>query len=136
MQKEEITAYVVKELGKHHSRNEIIQHLCEQTGMMWPEAEKLVRHVAANHSQEIKTRQSPLMIALAAVIVIGGLGLIVYCAVYFLALAQDDRAATGRSVQGAVYAVGALFTGISMVAGGLIGLRKTIQELFEDKEHR
>ncbi len=136
MQKEEITAFVVSELGKHHSRNEIIRHLCERTGMMWADAEKLVRQVEADHSHEIKAKQSPLLVALAVVILVGGLGLIGYCALYFIGLTDRDVVGVARSGRGAIYAIGALFTGISMIVGAVLGLRKTIQELFEDKENR
>ena len=133
MQKEEITAFVVDELGKHHSRNEIIRRLCERTGMMWPDAEKLVRQIEADHGQDIRARQSPLLVALSVAIFIGGLGLILYCAVYFINLAKFDTIPNPRYV---VYAIGALFTGIGMIAGAVIGLWRTIQELFEDKENR
>lgn len=136
MQKEEITAYVIKELGKHHSRDEIIHNLCEQTGMKWPEAEKVVRQVAAEHSQEIKARQSPLVIALGVISIIGGVGLIIYCAAYFLSFTQENIPNVAGNGRGAIYAIGALFTGITLIAGAMIGLRKTIQELFEDKENR
>ena len=133
MQKEEITAFVVDELGKHHSRNEIIRRLCERTGMMWPDAEKLVRQIEADHGQDIRARQSPLLVALSVAIFIGGLGLILYCAVYFINLARFDTIPNPRGI---VYAIGALFTGIGMIAGAVIGLWRTIQELFEDKENR
>ena len=133
MQKEEITAFVVDELGKHHSRNEIIRRLCERTGMMWPDAEKLVRQIEADHGQDIRARQSPLLIALGVAIFIGGIGLILYCALYFINLARFDTIPNPRYV---VYAIGALFTGIGMIAGAVIGLWRTIQELFEDKENR
>ena len=133
MQKEEITAFVVEELGKHHSRNEIIRRLCERTGMMWPDAEKLVRQIEADHGQDIRARQSPLLIALGVAIFIGGIGLILYCALYFINLSRLDTIPNPRGI---VYAIGALFTGIGMIAGAVIGLWRTIQELFEDKENR
>ena len=136
MQKEEITAFVVEELGKHHSRNEIIRRLCERTGMMWPDAEKLVRQTEADHGQDIRARQSPLLIALGIALFIVGIGLILYCAVYFIGFTQGDAWTVTRRGRGAIYAIGALFTGIGMIAGAVIGLWRTIQELFEDKENR
>ena len=136
MQKEEITAFVISELGKHHNRNEIIRSLCERTGMMWSDAEKLVRQVESDHSHEIRAKQSPLLVALAVVIFIAGIGLIFYCGAYFIGLTGEDGAGVARSGRGAIYAIGALFTGITMIGGAVFGLRKTLQELFEDRENR
>jgi hypothetical protein len=133
MQKEEITAFVVDGLGKHHSRDEIIRRLCERTGMMWPDVEKLVRQIEADHGQDIRARQSPLLIALSVGIFIGGVLLILYCALYFINLSRFDTIPNPRGI---VYAIGALFTGITMIAGSIFGLRQTIKELFEDKENR
>jgi hypothetical protein len=135
MQKEEIITFVVDELAKQHSRNEIIRRLCERTGMMWPDAEKLVRQIEADHGQDIRARQSPLLVALSVAIFIGGVGSILYCAVYFISFANTD-AITIPNPRGVVFAIGALFTGITMIAGSLFGLRQTIKELFEDKENR
>lgn len=136
MQKEEIIAFIVSELGKHHNRNEIITSICERAGMVWPDAEKLVRQVEADHGNEIRARQSPLAIALGVIIMIGGLGLIAYCAIYFIGFTGGNAVTMVRGGRASILAIGALFTGISMIAGALIGLRKTIQELFEDKENR
>jgi hypothetical protein len=136
MQKEEITAFVIEELGKHHSRNEIIRRLCERTGIIWPDAEKLVKQVEADHGQDIRARQSPLLIALGVAIFIGGIGLVLYCAIYFIGYFQSDALYMVSRGRNAIYAIGALFTGIGMIAGAVIGLWRTIQELFEDKENR
>ena len=38
MDKEKATEFVIKELGKHHDRNEIIRALCEQMGGRSPPA--------------------------------------------------------------------------------------------------
>jgi hypothetical protein len=132
MQKEEVTAFIVTELGKHHSHNDVIRNLCERAGMHWAEAEKLVHQVEAEHSHDIAARQSPLMVVLGVVTIIGGIGLIVYGIQYFLNFSQKDTFDMLLSAPGVYYRIGSLFTGLFMIVGGLIGLRKTIQALFKD----
>jgi len=136
MQKDEITAYVINSLGRHRNRNDIIHHLCERAGLTWPQAEKIVRHIEANHSHEISSRQSPVVIGLAVMTILAGLGLIGYTMFFFVSLAQRDTLAMVESGRGVLYALVALFTGVCMIVGGLISLRKTIQGLFEDRDHR
>lgn len=136
MQKEEITQYIVNALGRHHSRSDIVQHLCEQTGMPWSEAEKLVRQVEISHSAEIDVRQSPLIIGLGIMAIIGGIGLIAFCAFYFIGFIPKDAPSLVQRGRGAYAAIVALVAGIGMVTGAVIGMWRTIKELFEDKDHR
>ena len=46
MQPEEITNYIVKELGKQHNPEDIAMALCEKTSMTWSEAQQLCQEVA------------------------------------------------------------------------------------------
>jgi hypothetical protein len=50
MKKEEAVAFIIQELGKHNSKNEIIRILCERTGMPWSGAEKFMQQVEDEHS--------------------------------------------------------------------------------------
>jgi len=56
------TQYVIRELGRHTQRNDIIMRLCEQLKCSWPDAEKFIRHVEQNNRKAIVARQSPLLI--------------------------------------------------------------------------
>src|SRR5512138_2961176 len=76
MQPEEITNYIVKELGKQHNPEDIAMALCEKTSMTWSEAQQLVRQVQVSHRQEIIARQSPILIGLSVASLLLGLGLI------------------------------------------------------------
>jgi hypothetical protein len=136
MQKEEITQYVVKSLGRHRSYNDIIQYLCEHAEMTWPEAEKLVKQIAVKHGSEIHGQQSPLIMALGIVGIIGGLALIGYGVFYFFTFVRLDPVAMARSSRGVITAAGALVTGLGLITGAVIGMWQTIKEFFENKENR
>ena len=72
------TQYVIRELGRHTQRNDIIMRLCEQLKCSWPEAEKFVRHVEQNNRKAIAARQSPLLILIGIGTVLVGLATAAY----------------------------------------------------------
>ena len=59
---EELTKLIIKRLGKHHDRNEIIRSVCEESTLNWSEAEKLIDQVAAEHASTIAARQRPFLV--------------------------------------------------------------------------
>lgn len=82
MDREKATEFVVKELGKHHSRNEIIVALCEQMGLNWREAELLVQEIESQQDRAIAIRQSPVLITLGIGIFLAGAWLTLNSALY------------------------------------------------------
>lgn len=136
MQSEEITKYVINALGRHRSRNDIVEYLCTHKNMQWTDAEKLVRQIEVRHSSEIHSRQSPLIIALGIASMIGGVVLIAYCFFYFIFIPRQDPEFLVRSSQGAMYAIGAFVTGIGLITGSIVGMWKTIKEFFEHRDNR
>jgi hypothetical protein len=57
---EELTAFIIKELGKLRSQQGFIQKVCEQGGLNWKDAERLITFVEAQHKGTIASRQTPL----------------------------------------------------------------------------
>jgi hypothetical protein len=72
------TQYVIRELGRHTQRNDIILYLCEQLKCSWSDAEKFIRDVEQKNRKTIAARQSPLLIVIGVFTVIGGLVLAGY----------------------------------------------------------
>lgn len=136
MQSEEITKYVVNALGRHRSRNDIVEYLCTHKNMQWTDAEKLVRQIEVRHSSEIHSRQSPLIIALGIASLIGGFVLVAYALLYFIFLPRLDPEMLARSSRGAIYVIGAFITGIGLITGAIVGMWTTIKEFFEHRDNR
>lgn len=81
MNQQEATEFVIRELGKHHQKNDIIQKVCESVdGMNWGEAEKFVQRVEAENRSAIALKQSPLVTFIGISTVILGLGLTLWVA--------------------------------------------------------
>ncbi len=127
MNKQEATDFVVRELGKHHSRNDIIQTLCETNGISWAAAEKFVQQVEAENSSAIALRQSPLVTAIGIGTALGGLGLMIWIAlstlngiiIYFLSFPVPY-------LGNITY----FFTGLAMMIAGIWGMWEAILKIW------
>src|SRR5436190_1432444 len=124
MDQAEATEFVVRELGKHHSRDDIIRTLCEQAGFDWYRAKEFVQRVEKEHGQRIAIRQSPLIVILGLATLLVGVGLSTWV--------------TWETLQGTIiffismpipYLGNVIYfiTGLGMIAGGIAGLWKTIE---------
>ncbi|HSB01269.1 MAG TPA: hypothetical protein VLE49_11500 [Anaerolineales bacterium] len=128
MNRQQATEFVIRELGKHHQRNDIIQRLCETGGINWAAAEKFVQQVEAENSSKIALRQSPLITLIGIGTVIGGLGLMVWIVmatlsgiiIYFLSFPIPY-------LGNITY----FFTGLAMLAGGIWGMWDTIRKIWD-----
>lgn len=59
---QELSDLIIKELSHHHSRNDIITKICDQSMLTWKEADSLLTEVETQNKRKIAARQSPLLI--------------------------------------------------------------------------
>jgi hypothetical protein len=126
MNQEQARAFIVNELGKHRDRNDVIMTLCHELNLDWKQVEQFIKEVEGSQSQAIARRQSPLVIILGVAALIGGLGLLVNAVSFFWSFTQmapEQQLLNGDLVY--IYG-GSMVTGIAMIVGGIIGLRKII----------
>jgi hypothetical protein len=111
---EETTEFVIHELSRHRSRNDIVSVLCEQNGWSWKDAQRLVQKIEIEHHGTIAARQSPLLIVLGVGSIIVGLAMAAYTVLIAL--------------NGEFYAesVGFFITGVGLVLGGIAGVWRTL----------
>ena len=129
---EELTSLIIKELGKHHDHNVITRKICEEGGLTWKEAERLITLVEAQHKLTIAKRQSPLLLFLSIGTLILGIGLLAFNLQILSAFFQKDALVQILSLQSSTYRIVGLVTGLGMTIGGLAGLWKAFGELFPD----
>lgn len=129
---EQLVQRIVSDLGKHRSRNELIRWVCEQTGMNWPDAEKLIQQVEQERRRTIARRQSPLLIFLSIGTLLIGIALLIYGMEFFLAFLQGSTLDQVLSLRSAYLRLIGGVTGLAMLAGGLIGFWKTVIPLLGD----
>ena len=124
MNHEQLTQYVIRELGKHRRRSDVVMDVCERTGMDWPAAQKFVYSVEFDNRQKVAVRQSPLAIIFGVSFLLGGFALVLMSV--FATLQGYSLTYRGVPYSGNITGV---ITGILLIAGGVIGLWETIQKL-------
>jgi hypothetical protein len=130
----ELETYIVRRLGNSASENDLIMEICNRRGLSWPEAETLVRRVAAEHEHHIVGRQFPLLFVIALGIFLGGLGLVIYDAYVLLSILETDLSTALTSLDmithlRLIFDIGVtpitgIIIGAAMMLGSLVGMRR------------
>ncbi len=123
MNREEATAFVIRELGNHRGSEEVIRELTLYTGCSWPEAEEFVNRVQIQQRTTIATRQAPLLLFLGIVTLITGIVLSGYSVYTLTYLVGQGYVPSGRFI-------GLFLTGLTMIGGSSIGLVQCIRSMF------
>jgi len=132
MNDEELTNKIIKELGKHHDRQEIVRKICEQSSLSWSEAERLVEEVESQNRRKIAVRQGPLLMLLSIGSLILGIGLLAYNMEILVAIFHADLMQQILSLQSGYYRLAGLLTGVGMIIGGFYGVWTTMGSFFTD----
>ena len=85
METDEIREFIIRELTRFRSRNEIITEVCEKYGYGWDKAEELVRRIEMEDQEQISSRQKPLLAGVNLLMAVGGL--VIALAMVYLAAA-------------------------------------------------
>jgi hypothetical protein len=132
--RDETVKYVVKELGKHQSEDDVIRTVVYLEGISWEEAKRIVAEIKVRRRGQIVRRQSPVLIGVGIVTFIGGLALCVCMVTMALEgfyVSFFDCLDVSISVRDAV----ALFViGLGMMAGGAYGIGPVVLDLLTVKD--
>lgn len=136
MDEQELSNFVIKQLGKSKHLDDLIPEVCQKTGWIWSQAAEFVQRVQEEHGTEIAKKQLPLLFILALGIFLGGLGLVAYSILTSIeiwnglsGLGNGKAPDTGTyiSLQMLIQSGGlpiiSFVTGIAMMLGSLIGMR-------------
>lgn len=132
MNEEELTGMIIKELGKHHDRQEIVGKICEQSSLSWSEAEQLIDEVELQNRRKIAVRQGPLLMLLSIGSLILGIALLAYNMETLVAIFNADLMQQILSLQSGYYRLAELITGAGMIIGGFYGIWTTMASFFTD----
>jgi hypothetical protein len=129
---EELTAFIIKELGKRRDRKSMIRRVCERGGLNGRDAERLIILVEARHKGRIIVRKSPWLLFLSIGTILLGIGLLAFNLQLVLAFFQKDVVVQVLSLQSNSYRMMGLITGFGMTIGGLVGLWKAFGDIFPE----
>lgn len=129
---EELTGFIIKQLGKHRDRRDVIQKVCERGGLNWKEAERLLTLVEARHRRSIVPDKSPWLLFLSIGTLILGISLLGFNLQIVLAILQQDVLGQILSLQSSSYRMMGLITGLGMTLAGLVGLWRAFGTIFPE----
>ena len=135
MNNEELSNLIIKELSKHHDRQDIVRKICEESSLSWSEAERLITEVEKTNKKKIAVRQGPFLIVLSVGTLILGVGLLAYNTELLVAVFNKDLLVQILSLRSGYYRLAALVTGLGMTIGGLYGAWTAVASFFPDAEN-
>ncbi len=123
MNREEATAFVIRELGKHRGPEEVMRELSMHAGCSWPEAEEFVNQIRFQKRTTIAARQAPMLIFLGIITLIVGIAMSGYSGYAIAGLISHNYIPSTRII-------GTFVTGLAMVGGSSIGLVQCVRSMF------
>jgi hypothetical protein len=129
MDRKQARRFVIEELGKHASRDDVLAVVSRALDINWQQAEDLVREIEQSSAREIAIRQSPILIVIGVGVIAGGLALITYGIWYFIDLLQMSSMQQILYSQFIVDIAGSMVLGLGMITGGIIGFRKVLSAI-------
>ena len=134
MNKDELIELVIRELGKHHERRDIVARICEQSTLGWGEAEQLVTEVESQYKRKIAARQGPFLVLVSIGTLVIGLGLLIYNIELIAAIFNKDLLGQILSLRSGYLQLVSLVTGLGMTVGGLYGIWNALAALIPDSK--
>jgi hypothetical protein len=116
---EDLSTYIIKELGKPQSRKKIVRNVCQRSGL-----------VESQQYRKMAGRQAPPLLFLSIAILLSGMGLLGLHLQELIVFIQHNLPGQALNLQSSEYHWTALLTGTAMTIAGLIGLWKAYGKLF------
>ncbi len=131
----EVVNLVIKALGKNTKQSDVILTVCENYGLDYKEAQRLVARIHAKNRKAVASRQNLLIIPMCVLAMLGGLALLVMGvleafdvrAAYLHASSATDPILLNESSYFIRRIIPQALFGIGLLAGGAFGLFKSIR---------
>lgn len=135
----EVVNLVIKALGKNTKQSDVIVAVCEQYGLDYKDAQRLVARIHAKNRKAVSSRQNMLIIPMCVLAMLGGLALLVMGileafdlrSTYLHASSGTDAVVLSQSSYFVRRIVPQALFGIGLLVGGLFGLVKSIRSQTE-----
>lgn len=130
---------VLKELGKDAKQSDVVMKVCEETGLDWRDAQRLVARIAAQHRHKLTAKQNMIIIPLSLMALLGGILLTIAGAEELFAFANallglqagQNPAGLPPTQEFLRSAPWAMMTGLGLILGGVAGLANVIKRQLE-----
>jgi hypothetical protein len=129
---EDLSTYIIRELGKPRARKIIIRNVCQRSGLNWRAAEQYVALVEAQYRRKMAGRRTPPLLFLSLVILLLGTGLLGFNLQALIVFFQQNMPGQVASFHINDVHVTMLLAGLGLSVGGLFGLWKAYGILFAE----
>ena len=134
----ELEASILKQLSKNKKHTDIVIGVCEQTGMNWDQAQRLVARIESQNRKKLTSRYNRFLIPFTVIVLLAGVALLIAGASELLPIARGIADPRGDVVSEVMYTRGliqeafwALVMGLGLLLGGGVGLFKALQSQME-----
>lgn len=118
-----LTEYVVHQLGRNVSQNDLIYDLCQRTGASWEQVSRFVSEVEQKHQRVIARKQSPLYFVIGIGIFLGGIFLFCWAFTSLIRFVGSGNISLNPlDLRRDYFTVIRLGTGLAMMIGSAIGM--------------
>lgn len=122
---DELTHYVIQELGDHVDPDDIIREVCLRSEMDWNQAEEFVNQITSKHALTIAKRRSPLRLIIAIPTLIVGVVWFIYTIITILLNGDSTLSVIFMLLQSYGHFIGS----IAMMLGGSLGIYRVLKSL-------
>ena len=133
--KQDLTVFVLKQLGSHKRHSDVVAEICQRTGWDWNQAQRFVSRIQTEHHDELTKKQNRMLIPIGIAFIIGGVFLIFYTGAAILdwvmfftggdSLTPDLPSV---SMEGIPQTIALFLTGLALISGGIIGIIRAIMD--------
>ena len=134
MNDEELKDLIIRELGKHHERQDIVAKICERTTLSWGDAERLLDEVQSQNKKKIAARQGPFLLFVSIGSLVLGMGMLAYNFEFLVSIFNQDLLQQVLGIRNGYYRLAALVTGLGMTVGGMYGAWTALASYFPDPQ--
>lgn len=138
--------FIVDALSKDKKFNDVVMAVCEQTGVDWASAQRLVGRVQAKNRKKLTSRRNVYLVPFAIILILAGIALVAAGIEQGIAYAQYAKymADLYTNINGnfqpvdlppepasLTYVIGYLVSGVGFIGGGSYGLYQALRAQFE-----
>ncbi len=126
-----LTEYVIRELGRNVTKNDLIYDVCQRTGLSWDQVSQFVSGVEQKHHREIAKRSSPILFVIGIAVFLGGAWLFCGALLFFVDFFRTGSISLNPfDLRRDYVSVIRFGTGLAMMVGSTIGMFQLIRSIF------
>jgi hypothetical protein len=128
---QEFKPYILNHLKRNRSINDIVLHVCEQSGASWQSVHEYVIAISEENSNDIVLGQSPVLVGLALATYLAGTGMILVVTYGLYGVYENNPQDVPYFLKKELrHNIRFTIAGVLMIVGSLKGMQKVWESIF------